>query len=72
MKSEKWIEGRAYLAVTNDKYELPVAIRDHVYCLAYVLGVTESTIWKGLKATKEGKKTKSKWKFYVIDNVEEE
>ena len=35
-----------YLAVTPDRYELPVAVADTAAELARMLGVTEQSIWK--------------------------
>ena len=35
---------KVYMEVTQDKYELPVAVADSVRELAYVVGVKENTV----------------------------
>ena len=43
-----------YMAVSPDKYELPMAVEDTIRSLSLLLGVTESAICKGVKRHDKG------------------
>lgn len=47
-----------YMLVTNDRYELPVAVEDTIYALARLVGVTESSVSKGVTRSEMGGKSK--------------
>lgn len=47
-----------YLAVTKDKYELPLAVADTMWELARLVGVTDGAICKGVDNAVKGKKSK--------------
>lgn len=59
-----------YVAVTRDKYELPLAISDTVWGLARLVGVTENAVYKGIDNAARGKK--SKYRRVWIDLTPEE
>ena len=61
-----------YVAVTPDRYELPIAIGDTALELAQMLGITRQavfkTIWRHAEKEKAGKRVKpSKWRIYKVD-----
>ena len=65
-----------YVAVTNDRYELPIAVAETQTELAIMVGVDISTICKQIKRRAAGKKEcprkKYGMKFYKIDCEEKE
>ena len=54
-----------YIAVTKDKYELPVAVADTAPELARMLGVETNTIYSCISHMKAGQQKSSK--YYKID-----
>lgn len=45
-----------YMAITKDKYELPLAVGDSMKELAEMLGISPDAIWIAIKRTaKDGK-----------------
>ncbi len=58
-----------YLAVSQDKYELPVAVTDNALELSRLMGVSENIIYAQLSNAKKGKVKRQKY-FRVV--VEEE
>lgn len=60
-----------YIAVTNDRYELPIAVAETQTELAIMVGVDISTICKQIKRRAAGKKEcprkKYRMKFYKVD-----
>ena len=59
-----------YLAVTSDKYELPIAVAGTARELAKMLGVSANSISSSIYRVYKGKKTKIK--YLVIDENEGE
>lgn len=60
-----------YMAVTPDKYELPIAVGDDAHELARMLGITTQSVWRIMQRHKEkekaGKRVKpSKWRIYKV------
>ena len=60
-----------YVAVTNDRYELPIAVAETQTELAIMVGVNISTICKQIKRRAAGEK-ECPWKkcgmeFYKVD-----
>lgn len=61
-----------WLAVTCDKYELPVAVAETLSELSRMLGISASSICHSMsRADKYGVKNKRKYKFYKIEVGEE-
>lgn len=63
-----------YMAVTNDKYELPLAIGDNMSDIARTMGVDRSCVCKQIKGAVKGK-YKKRFKFvrvYVEDDSRDE
>ena len=60
-----------YVAVTNDQYELPIAVAETQTELAVMVGVNISTICKQIKRRAAGEKEcpwkKCGMKFYKVD-----
>ena len=56
------------MAVTNDKYELPVYVCDNADELAYLLGVKKQTIFEVLARGSDNRKKKRK-KEYLYKRV---
>lgn len=60
-----------YVAVTNDRYELPIAVAETQTELAIMVGVDISTICKQIKRRAAGEKEcprkKCGMKFYKVD-----
>ena len=65
-----------YVAVTNDRYELPIAVAETQTELAIMVGVDISTICKQIKRRAAGEKErprkKCRMKFYKVDCEEKE
>lgn len=57
-----------YLKVTNDKYELPVAVADSVGELARMLNMSTKTLHSTFSRIRHG----ATYKTYIIVNVDEE
>jgi hypothetical protein len=47
-----------FMAVSQDKYELPLAVADSMWELARLRGVTESAVCKGITRQNRGQKSK--------------
>ena len=45
---------KLYLKVTDDEYELPVAVADTMPELAEMVGVNHKTVYRGVKRYKQG------------------
>lgn len=61
-----------WLAVTPDKYELPLCVADTTTELAGMLGISQQAVWKTImrhaEKEKAGKRVKpSKWRIYRIE-----
>ena len=61
-----------YVAVTPDRYELPIAVGDTALELAQMLGITRQavfkTIWRHAEKERSGKRVKpSKWRIYKVE-----
>ena len=65
-----------YVAVTNDRYELPIAVAETQTELAIMVGVNISTICKQIKRRAAGEKEcpwkKCGMKFYKVDCEEKQ
>lgn len=65
-----------YIAVTNDRYELPIAVAETQTELAIMVGVDISTICKQIKRRAAGEKEcpwkKCGMKFYKVDCEEKQ
>lgn len=46
-----------YMAVSRDKYELPLCVEETTFDLARKLGIAESSVRKGLRRRELGKKS---------------
>ena len=57
-----------YMKVTNDKYELPVAIADSILELADILGVKPQSIYDSMKHVK----SRGSWSPYIKVDIGEE
>ena len=60
-----------YVAVTPDRYELPIAVGDTTGELAEMLGVSRQAVFKTMNRHKrkerDGKRVKpSKWRIYKV------
>lgn len=61
-----------FMAVTKDKYELPVAVADTQWDLARMLGVSEGAISKGIRYADRHGGRKSRYHKVWIDLTPEE
>ena len=65
-----------YVAVTNDRYELPIAVAETQTELAIMVEVNRSTICKQIKKRAAGReecpRKKSGMKFYKVDCEEKQ
>jgi hypothetical protein len=59
-----------YMAVTADKYELPIAIADTRYQLAIMLGLNKSTVYRALREKLDGHRCGMK--FVQVEEEEDE
>ncbi len=60
-----------YIAVTSDKYELPIAVADTSGELAKMLGTTRNNILSSISKNKSGKHSKVRYIKLEDDGVEE-
>lgn len=58
-----------YIKVTNDKYELPVAVADSPSELAIMLGLKRQTLWSIFSRVRKGE---YRYKIYQIVEIDEE
>lgn len=58
---------RLYMAVTQDKYEFPIAIADTQQKLAMMLGIDKNTIASSLSKVRRGEIKNSRFKEVFID-----
>lgn len=58
-----------YLRVTNDKYELPMAVADSPSELAIMLGLKRQTLWSIFSRVRKGE---YRYKIYQIVEIDEE
>lgn len=58
-----------YLRVTNDEYELPMAVADSPSELAIMLGLKRQTLWSIFSRVRKGE---YRYKIYQIVEIEEE
>ena len=56
-----------YMLVTNDEYELPLAVGESVHELGAMLGVKGSSIWQRISHQKHEKFTHAKYKYIKVD-----
>ena len=61
-----------YLFVTNDQYELPMAVADTVYEMADMLGVTGSAVSKGVRLHERGGHSQYRRIWVQLTNKEAE
>ncbi len=61
-----------YVAVTRDRFELPVAVADTQWDLARMLGVSEGAVSKGVRYAERGGKRRSRYRKVWIDLTPEE
>ena len=65
-----------YVAVTNDRYELPIAVAETQTELAIIVGVDKSTICRQIKRRAAGEKERPRkkcgMKFYKVDCEEKQ
>lgn len=60
-----------YMAVTADKYELPIAVSSQIYYLARMLGRSTKTVIQELSRVRNGRMdTNGRLKGYVLREVE--
>lgn len=61
-----------FVAVTNDKYEIPIAVADSMAELARKTGVSQKTIHRDIFGERGVKRRKAiPWKFLEIDTTED-
>lgn len=58
-----------YLRVTNDEYELPMAVADSPSELAVMLGLKRQTLWSIFSRVRKGE---YRYKIYQIVEIDEE
>ena len=58
-----------YIKVTNDKYELPVAVADSPSELAIMLGLKRQTLWSIFSRVRKGE---YRYKIYQTVEIDEE
>ena len=58
-----------YLRVTNDEYELPMAVADSPSELAIMLGLKRQTLWSIFSRVSKGE---YRYKIYQIVEIDEE
>lgn len=58
-----------YLRVTNDEYELPMAVADSPSELAIMLGLKRQTLWSIFSRIRKGE---YRYKIYQIVEIDEE
>ena len=58
-----------YLRVTNDEYELPMAVADSPSELALMLGLKRQTLWSIFSRVRKGE---YRYKIYQIVEIDEE
>lgn len=64
---------KLYMAVTADKYELPIAVSSQIYYLARMIGRSTKTVSEELSRVRNGRTdTNGKIKGYVLMEVEVE
>ena len=61
-----------YIAVSKDKYELPIAVADTASELARMVGVKENAIIASISRTKAGKIKWSRYRKVVFEEETEE
>ena len=61
-----------YMAVTKDKYELPLAIADTSVELAKLMNTTDAVVRSCVYQEKRGTRKRSMYKKVQIDNFEDE
>ena len=61
-----------YMAVTKDKYELPLAIADTSVELAKLMNTTDTVVRSCVYQEKRGTRKRSMYKKVQIDNFEDE
>lgn len=59
-----------YMAVTADKYELPLFVADTVWEMAKHFGVTENTVYSSISKGLSGKR--NGYRFVKVEEVENE
>ena len=59
-----------YMAVTSDKYELPIAIADSGEELAKLLGVTRGSIYSYVSREKNGTSKRGKKAPFLVRKVD--
>lgn len=57
-----------YLAVTPDKYELPIAVRDNPTDLGNIFGVTRTTVSTSIHKNSPGKRSGVKFIRVEVDD----
>lgn len=57
-----------YMCVTEDKYELPIAVADTIPELARLTGATSGSIYSCLSKVKHGNANKSRYIKVVIED----
>lgn len=60
-----------YIAVTRDKYELPIAVADSASELARMLGVKSGTVYRSINKVDEGISKKSMYHRVVVEEDNE-
>lgn len=58
-----------YLRVTNDEYELPMAVADSPSELAIMLGLKRQTLWSIFSRVRKGE---YRYKIYQIVEIDDE
>ncbi len=61
-----------WMKVTNDEYELPVAVADSIGELAKILGTTNNSISSSMSHYRKGVTKKTLYKKVIIEEGEED
>ena len=61
---------KLYLAVTNDEYEMPIAVCDNATDLAKACGVSKGTIFSEISRNNTSAKAKRKYLRIEVDENE--
>lgn len=57
-----------YMAVTPDKYELPITVESTLFDLAEMFGTTPATIATSISRNKSGKRRGAKFVKVIVDD----
>ena len=62
-------KNKLYMKVTNDKYELPLAVADSIADLARMTGIKPESLYSIISRDRHGKKHSYSYREVYIDDV---